>query len=108
LEKTTSITVHTRDGDARILETENGLSVMEAIRTAGIDELLALCGGCCSCATCHVYVAPEFADRLPALSSDEDDLLDSSSFRNAHSRLGCQLRLTPALDGLIVAIAPED
>ena len=66
------------------------------------------CGGCCSCATCHVYVDPAFADKLPAISADESDLLDSSDHRNATSRLSCQLPMTAALDGLKVTIAPED
>ena len=60
------LNVTTRDGTENAVEGEEGLSVMEVIRENGFDELLALCGGCCSCATCHVYVDPEFADRLPA------------------------------------------
>ncbi|MET0363398.1 MAG: ferredoxin, partial [Sphingobium sp.] len=71
-------------------------------------DMLALCGGCCSCATCHVFVDAEFADRLPAISDDENDLLDTSSHRNEHSRLSCQIMLTEDLSGLRVAIAPED
>jgi 2Fe-2S ferredoxin len=104
----TSIRVTTREGELRELMPDDGLSVMEAIREGGIDELLALCGGCCSCATCHVFVDPEFADRLPPMSSDEDDLLDSSSNRTDRSRLSCQLIIAPDLDGLAVTIAPED
>ena len=72
------------------------------------DELLALCGGCCSCATCHVHVDPEFAAKLPDMSEDEDDLLESSSDRNATSRLSCQIPFSDALDGLRVTIAAED
>ena len=87
---------------------EAGLSVMEAIRDAGIDEVLALCGGCCSCATCHVHVDPEFAAKLPKMSADEDDLLDSTSDRDERSRLSCQIELTDALDGMKVTIAAED
>lgn len=100
--------VTTREGEEREIVGEAGLSVMEVIRDAGIDELLALCGGCCSCATCHVHVDPAFADRLPKMSLDEDDLLDSSAERNATSRLSCQVELTDALDGLRVTIAAED
>jgi 2Fe-2S ferredoxin len=87
---------------------EAGLSVMEVIRDAGIDELLALCGGCCSCATCHVHVDPDFAAKLPKMSEDENDLLDSTSDRDANSRLSCQIAFGPALDGLKVTIAAED
>ena len=100
--------VTTREGETSEIEVENGLTVMEAIRDNGFDELLALCGGCCSCATCHVHIDPAFAEHLPAMSEDEDDLLESSDHRVASSRLGCQVPLTPALDGLRVTIAPED
>ncbi|MDB5706029.1 MAG: ferredoxin [Sphingomonas bacterium] len=100
--------VVTREGEEREIMGETGLSVMEAIRDAGIDEVLALCGGCCSCATCHVHVDPEFAAKLPKMSADEDDLLDSSSDRDERSRLSCQIELTDALDGLKVTIAAED
>ncbi len=100
--------VTTRDGAEHVLEAREGFSVMEVIRDGGIDELLALCGGCCSCATCHVQVDPEWAQRLPVMSGDEDDLLDSSDHRTANSRLSCQLPFGAALDGLRVMIAPED
>jgi 2Fe-2S ferredoxin len=102
------LVVVTREGEERTLEGSAGLSVMEVIRDAGIDELLALCGGCCSCATCHVYVDPAFAEALPAMSEDESDLLDSSDHRNETSRLSCQLAISEAVDGLRVTIAPED
>ena len=100
--------VVTREGEERELAGEAGLSVMEVIRDAGIDEILALCGGCCSCATCHVNVDPDFAAKLPKMSEDENDLLDSSADRDATSRLSCQIELTDALDGLKVRIAAED
>ncbi len=100
--------VVTREGEEREVEGEVGLSVMEVIRDNGFDELLALCGGCCSCATCHVHVDPEFAAKLPMTSEDENDLLDSSSDRNEMSRLSCQIQFTSALDGLKVTIAAED
>ena len=100
--------VVTRDGEERAVEGEVGLSVMEVIRDNGFDELLALCGGCCSCATCHVHVDPEFAGKLAPMSDDENDLLDSSMDRDATSRLSCQIQFTSELDGLRVKIAAED
>ena len=100
--------VTTREGETSEIEVEDGLTVMEAIRDNGFDELLALCGGCCSCATCHVHVDPEFKDKLPEMSEDEDDLLESSDHRDETSRLSCQIPLGAELDGLKVAIAPED
>jgi len=103
-----NLIVTTRDGEERQVAAETGLSLMEAIRDAGMDEMLALCGGCCSCATCHVKVDPAFAGMLPPISEDESDLLDSSDHRDATSRLSCQIPLTAEMEGLRVAIAPED
>ncbi|MDG5488014.1 2Fe-2S iron-sulfur cluster-binding protein [Sphingomonas sp. FW199] len=100
--------VVTRDGTEHPVDATPGLSVMEVIRDHGFDELLALCGGNCSCATCHVHVDPEFAAKLRPVSADEDDLLDSASDRDATSRLSCQLLFTAELDGMKVRIAEED
>ena len=102
------VVVVNREGEENVVEGTAGLTLMEVIRDNGFDELLALCGGCCSCATCHVFVDPAFADALPPMSEDENDLLDSSDHRNESSRLSCQLPLTDELDGLRVTIAPED
>jgi len=100
--------VVTREGETRTIQGETGLSVMEVIREAGIDELLALCGGCCSCATCHVHVDSDYADKLPPMSDDENELLAISDDRDESSRLSCQLPFTDALDGMVVTIAKED
>jgi 2Fe-2S ferredoxin len=99
--------VITREGEEREIKGEVGRSVMEAIRDAGIDELLASCGGCCSCATCHVHVDPAFADMLPAMADDENDLLAIADDRDETSRLSCQVKFSPALDGMRVTIAKE-
>ena len=102
------LTVVNRAGEETTVEVEAGLTVMEAIRDNGFDELLALCGGCCSCATCHVHVDAAFKDKLPPMTEDEDDLLDSSDHRDENSRLSCQVPLTDDLDGMKVTIAEED
>lgn len=102
------LVVTNREGETSDIEVEDGLTVMEAIRDNGFDELLALCGGCCSCATCHIYVDPAFADKLPKMSEDEDDLLESSDNRNETSRLSCQIPLTEELSGMRVTITAED
>ena len=102
------LNVTDRAGTTKAVEGEAGLSVMEVIRDNGFDELLALCGGCCSCATCHVHIADEWLAAVGPASGDEDDLLDSSDNRTANSRLSCQIPFTAALDGLAVTIAPED
>lgn len=95
-------------GEETTIEASEGRTLMEVIRDNGFDEMLALCGGCCSCATCHVHIDPAFMDKLPAMSEDESDLLDSSDHRNAFSRLACQVPVTAALDGAKVTIAQED
>jgi len=102
------LVVVNRAGDESVIEAETGLSVMEAIRDNGFDELLALCGGCCSCATCHIHVDAADIAKLSPMSEDENDLLDSSDHRDEFSRLSCQIQMTSALDGLKVRIAEED
>jgi len=103
-----NITVVSQSGEETTIEASTGRTLMEVIRDNGFDELLALCGGCCSCATCHVHIDPSFMDKMPKLSEDESDLLDSSDHRNEYSRLSCQVPVTDALDGLRVTIAQED
>ena len=100
------IELRLRDGSAQLLHAVTGKSLMENIRDAGVDELLALCGGCCSCATCHVYVT--FDGALPPISQDEEDLLDCSGHRKENSRLSCQLPVTDQFATMKVEIAPED
>jgi 2Fe-2S ferredoxin len=97
-----------RDGIEHCVQGDAGRPVMEILRENGFHEPLALCGGACSCATCHVFVDPERLALLPPMSEDENDLLDSSSHRKANSRLSCQIPFSDALDGLRVAIAPAD
>ena len=102
------LVVTDREGVTREVEAKNGESVMVNIRAAGIYELAALCGGCCSCGTCHIYVGPEFLGRLKPPESDELDLLESSEHRKEASRLSCQILFDSSMDGLQVTIAPED
>lgn len=101
------VTVVTRKSEARVIEAAAGLSLMTIIRDAGFDELLALCGGCCSCATCRVHVDPEWPPKLAPMTQDDNDLLESSSERDSASRLSCQIPFSAALNGLTVAIAAE-
>ena len=105
---TATIIVTDREGVVRTVEGASGLSVMEILRDAGFDELLALCGGCCSCATCHIHVDDQWRERLPPMSPDEDDLLEGSIDRDDASRLSCQIRFSEMLDGLAVTIAKQD
>jgi 2Fe-2S ferredoxin len=102
------LTIVNRAGVAHEVAGRSGWSVMENIREHGFDELLALCGGCLSCATCHVHVDREDFERLKPMTRDEDDLLDTSEHRAPTSRLSCQILFSGELDGLRVQIAPED
>lgn len=104
----TKITVIQRSNTAEVIECQDQHSVMESIRDAGVDELLALCGGSCSCATCHVYIDENWLKFLPPVSEDENDLLDGSDYRKDNSRLSCQIKVTQDLEGMTVTIAPEE
>lgn len=96
-----------RDGTEHEIEVSTGLKVMEVLRE--LDQgVAAICGGMCSCATCHVYIDPAWFQRLPPPMSDERELLSGLSQANSESRLSCQIELTEALTGLRVTIAPDE
>ena len=97
-----------RSGTEEAIDIVPGETLMQAISGAGIADLLALCGGVCACATCHVYVERNPEGAVSVMGEDEDVLLDGSSHRQGKSRLSCQIRLTEAHNGLKVIIAPED
>jgi ferredoxin, 2Fe-2S len=90
------------DGARREAQAEPGMTVMETAVKIGIDEILGECGGACACATCHVYVAPEWLDKLPPASAMEMDMLDFAVDPRPNSRLSCQISITDELDGLTV------
>ena len=95
------------DGSEQGLEAPEGVSVMQAAGGAGIRGIVAECGGSAMCATCHVYVDPAWADKLPAPLANELEMLEcTAAERGPTSRLSCQLKLTAALQGLVVRI-PE-
>jgi 2Fe-2S ferredoxin len=99
------LTIVSRSGAEKEVEGQSGISVMEIIRDAGFDEVLALCGGTCSCATCHVHIDEPHFERLQPISNDENDLLSGSDHRTATSRLSCQIIWDDSLDGLRATIA---
>jgi 2Fe-2S ferredoxin len=95
------------DGSERRLDVAEGTSVMLGAVQQGLPGIEAECGGCLSCATCHVYVDAEFAGLLDAPSEAEEEMLEVvSAERRPGSRLSCQIEMTPRLDGLTVRI-PE-
>jgi ferredoxin len=97
-----------RTGERRSVEAVAGQSLKDALKAAGVDEILGLCGGFASCGTCHVYVATDWLERLPPMQADEEEILGYSDWREANSRLACQLPLSEGLDGIAVTVAPED
>jgi len=96
-----------RDGQAHELEVPAQGSLMEALRDPDYG-LAAACGGMCSCATCHVYVAPEWAHRVSGRQSDENEVLTELESVQKYSRLSCQIPLGVHLDGLELTLAPEE
>lgn len=101
-----SLNVMTPDGREETIDVPKGQSLMEALRDSGFEDIQALCGGCCSCATCHVIIEMDYLAKLPPVSSDEDDLLDAVEERTIGSRLSCQIPITDALAGMTITVAP--
>jgi ferredoxin, 2Fe-2S len=103
---TTTITFIHPDGRSERIEAKGG-SVMELAVSHGIDGIVAECGGNAMCATCHVYVDDRWIDRLAAMTEEEDALLDGAAAqRLPTSRLSCQIKVEPELDGLVLRL-PE-
>ena len=96
-----------RDGVEHEVDAKPGLKVMETLRELDYG-VAAICGGMCSCATCHVYVDPEWTSKLPEPMSDERELLTELSHHEENSRLSCQIEFTNELAGLRVKIAPDE
>jgi 2Fe-2S ferredoxin len=95
------------NGTEHVIDVKNGMTVMEGARDNGVPGIDADCGGACACSTCHVYVADEWVEKIPAKDSMEEDMLDFAYQPNpVTSRLTCQIKVTDALDGLVVKL-PE-
>ncbi|MGB8814547.1 MAG: 2Fe-2S iron-sulfur cluster-binding protein [Paracoccaceae bacterium] len=90
-------------GKEHVIDVANGLTVMEGARDNGVPGIEADCGGACACSTCHVYVAADWVAKLPKKDAMEEDMLDFAWNPDpVRSRLTCQIKVTPALDGLVV------
>ena len=98
------ITYKTHDDKTHTIDVENGLTVMEGAVQNDISGIDADCGGGMSCATCHVYIAEEWLDKLPVKEDGEEDMLDMAFEPKKNSRLSCQLIVSDTLDGLVVNI----
>ena len=100
------ILVNDREGSLHELKADVGLTLMEIIRDAGLD-IEAACGGCCACATCHIYVDKNWITKLPKMEDDEESMLDQTFHVTAESRLGCQIEYKDQYEGIKVKLAPE-
>ena len=100
------IIVTDREGNKHILEGDTNSTLMEIIRDEGGD-IEAACGGCCACATCHVYIDEKWINKLNPLEDDEESMLDQAFDVKKNSRLSCQINLNDDLDGLELELAPE-
>lgn len=101
------VTFITRDGKERTIEDADG-TLMEVAVANGIEGIDGDCGGVCSCSTCHVYVEPEWMERVGPAEGLEEDTLGFDGHAMPNSRLSCQIELNDSLDGLVVRVAPRD
>ena len=100
------IKVKDREGEVHELKAEIGSTIMEIIRDAGLD-IEAACGGCCACATCHVYITNDKIEKLNVMDDDEESMLDQAFNVEKNSRLGCQIEYTDVMDGMELTLAPQ-
>lgn len=95
-----------REGVEHALAATAGVSLMEVLRDGGLP-IEAICGGQCICSTCHVYVSPEWFERLSPRATDEQVMVEDSGHYRDNSRLACQVPYDDGLDGIHVVLAPE-
>ena len=100
------IKVTDRDGNKHELEGDTNSTLMEILRDAGLD-IEAACGGCCACATCHVYISDQWLEKISPKDDDEESMLDQAFDVKNTSRLSCQISLSEELDGIELELAPE-
>lgn len=102
-----NITFMLPDGSKTDAELVPGASLMEVAVKNGIEQIEARCGGACACASCHCYIEPPWADKLPPKDELEEDMLEMAHERKATSRLSCQVSLDASFDGLLVEVPSE-
>tara|TARA_Y100000590_G_C15363320_1_gene879760 strand:+ start:129 stop:440 length:312 start_codon:yes stop_codon:yes gene_type:complete len=100
------IKIKDRTGELHKIEAQNGMTLMEIIRDSGLD-IEAACGGCCACATCHVYVSDIWLDKLKNMEEEEESMLDQAFNVKKNSRLSCQLEFSEEINEIELILAPE-
>ena len=101
-----TIIVKDRANKTHSIQANTGMTIMEILRDAGLD-IEAACGGCCACATCHVYIEQNWLENMGEIGEDEESMLDQAFNVNKYSRLSCQIEYTDELNELILTLAPE-
>jgi 2Fe-2S ferredoxin len=101
---TVKITFIQPDGESQVVDAEPGVTVMEAAKLNTVPGIEAECGGACACATCHVYVDAAWSEKTGKPAEMEEDMLDFAFDVRPESRLSCQIKVTPELDGLVVRV----
>lgn len=102
-----NITYVEHDGTEHLIEVDEDMNLMEGAVLNMVPGVEGVCGGICSCATCHCYIPDQWLDKLPPITKGEEIMLESASHRKPNSRLGCQIAVSAELDGLRVDL-PED
>ena len=102
----TKLLVTDRNGQNHELDAETNQTLMQNLRdqSYGVE---AICGGLCSCATCHVYIGEAWLDKIPEMDAEEDELLEGVFERESNSRLSCQIQVTDELEGMDLTVAPS-
>ncbi|HSB95375.1 MAG TPA: 2Fe-2S iron-sulfur cluster-binding protein [Spongiibacteraceae bacterium] len=102
-----AITYVEHDGTRHEIDVEEDMNLMEGATLNMVPGVVGMCGGICSCATCHCYVPPEWQDKIPGASLGERNMLGGAKYLQDNSRLGCQITVTSDLDGLTVYLPEE-
>ena len=102
-----TIQVTDLSGNVTKLEATSGNTLMEELRDNGYDDVEAICGGVCSCSTCHVYIESDWFSKLGERSEDENQLVTSTDYFKENSRLSCQVTVTDDMDGMSITIAQQ-
>ena len=100
------LVIKDRSGNVSKIDFDSNFTLMEALRDKGYD-IEASCGGCCACATCHVYIDEKWLNKIKCKDDDEESMLDQAFDVKQNSRLSCQITLSEDLDGLDLEIDPE-
>ncbi|HEY3699452.1 MAG TPA: 2Fe-2S iron-sulfur cluster-binding protein [Spongiibacteraceae bacterium] len=102
-----AITYVEHNGTAHTVDVEENMNLMEGATLNMVPGVEGMCGGICSCATCHCYVPEEWQDKIPTPALGERNMMSTAKHRRENSRLGCQVVVTPELDGLVVHLPEE-